>query len=473
MKKITTALLFNLVILTLSAQDLYDTYTLRTISITFYEVKYDSILRAWWHAGAEDRLPAKLEMDGITYDSVGVQYKGNSTFMLAEYFKSQKFPLNIDMDYYKPGQKLLGYSKLKLGNNLTDPTCVREAVAAQLYRKYIPAPRTNFIKVNINGNYTGVYTNSESVNKQFLEKHFVTKNGTFYKCDPNPAGKSCIPWPFDPSSDPNLVWYGKDSCGYYDNYEIKSTYGWTDLLNLINVLNNNPSQIATVLNVDRVLWHFAVSSVLNWDTYNGIYIHNYYLYKHQDGLFHIISSDFNESFKGQDSLNPVNRDSAYLAVRPLVNQLIIKNPLYQKQYLAHLRTVISEVYDSAYLSPVIDSMQKLIVADVMSDPWYRFDKPSDFNNNVHRNTTALQNFPFSTTPGILSTVKNRKQYLLNHPDVARISPAISNTNRNYVNPASNQVVWVTTSVFNANTVELMVTNNKYGSFFIRDYALGF
>ena len=71
----------------------------------------------------------------------------------------------------------MGYKKLKLGNLFTDPTCIREAVAYEIYRKYGVAPKSNIIKVNIGivgeeASYYGVYSNSESINKDFLKEHF-------------------------------------------------------------------------------------------------------------------------------------------------------------------------------------------------------------------------------------------------------------------------------------------------------------
>ena len=42
---------------------------------------------------------------------------------------------------------------------------------------------------------------------------------------------------------------------------------------------------------------FAVNQVVsNLDTYNGYYVHNYYLYQREDGLFNMIPWDLSESF---------------------------------------------------------------------------------------------------------------------------------------------------------------------------------
>ena len=59
--------------------------------------------------------------------------------------------------------------------------------------------------------------------------------------------------------------------------------------------------------------------------------------------------------------------------------------------------------------------------------------------------------------GILSTVNERKQFLLNHPEISLVSPTIKNVILN------NNIV--TAEVLNANAVELMATTSEYNSKF--------
>ena len=48
----------------------------------------------------------------------------------------------------------------------------------------MPSPEVNLLKVKVQGNYLGLYVNTESINKQFMEKHFGEKDGVLFKCDP-------------------------------------------------------------------------------------------------------------------------------------------------------------------------------------------------------------------------------------------------------------------------------------------------
>ena len=78
----------------------------------------------------------------------------------------------------------------------------------------------------------------------------------------------------------NLFYMGDDTTLYYDSYDMKSDYGWEELVNLIKVINTDFENIDSVLNIYRTLWAFAVNQVIaNLDCYNTYYVHNYYLYQ--------------------------------------------------------------------------------------------------------------------------------------------------------------------------------------------------
>jgi len=474
------------------AQDLYDINTLREITIKFYDPDYHQTLIDWFNAGDDSRLAATLEMDGITYDSVAVRYKGNISFIIPDLLESPKFPLNIDMNEYIDGQNLMGYKKLKLGNLMTDPTAVREAVAYEIYRKYTVAPKSNMMKVNIgvvgqSASYYGVYSNSESINKDFLKEHFDSKKGPLVKCDPNPADADLI---CDNSglgngvggeqleAQPDLKWYGPDSCQYYANYDMKRAYGWKELVELIDVLNHNEDVLDEHLNIDGVLWYMAVSMVIpNKDTYFGENAKNYYMYQHKDNLWHMLPWDVNESFGGVMGLGgggtnydvlrrmlPQDPNYPFRPYRPLVWQ-ILKNDRYRKQYFAHIRTVIAENYSEENIKTQVDSIQDLIEQAIIDSP-HRIFPDEDLRNNVNQDITYSNLSIFNYYGGIIPTINGRLEYLNNHDEIQLVAPTLENTTRNIQDPEVGQDVWVTAEVTNATQVDLMITTNKeYASYF--------
>jgi lipopolysaccharide/colanic/teichoic acid biosynthesis glycosyltransferase len=61
-----------------------------------------------------------------------------------------------------------------------DATFAREYTSSEIYQNYLPTAEVNLLKLNVQGNYLGLFVNTESINKQFLEKHFNEKNGVLF-----------------------------------------------------------------------------------------------------------------------------------------------------------------------------------------------------------------------------------------------------------------------------------------------------
>ncbi len=468
--------LFSLSQTIYNPQDLYDTQgglfdedSLRVINLEFYMPDYHDYLVNSWYYSPSERIPAKLILNGITYDSVGVRYKGNSTFCLPNDNFNFKVPYNIDMNYFINDQQLLDYNKMKLANAWMDPTFVKQIVSSNIYRRYLPTGESNLVKLNVQGDYIGLYVNDESINKQFLKKHFDEKSGPLFKCDN--IDRFCdttnAPW----AMPPNLYYMGDDTTLYYDSYDMKSEKGWGELVNLIKVIDLDFQNIDSVLNVDRTLWAFAVNQVIqNLDCYNTYYIHNYYLYQTKDGLFQMIPWDLDNSFVGAIlgsfwwdpsdayeydpySVGEDHDNNGFLDIweeRPLVYKLL-NDPHYRKIYTAHINTIIEESLDTSQIRSNIDNLQALAY-NAASQDYNKLFSMNDYYNNVDNELWTF--WPFA---GILSTINERKQFLLNHPEISLASPTIDNV------LLTNNLV--TAEVFDANSVELMATTSDYNSKF--------
>ncbi|MBT4217034.1 MAG: hypothetical protein HOE25_00535 [Flavobacteriales bacterium] len=437
----------------------FDEDSIRDIYLEFYDPNYHSYLVNAWYYNPDERIPATLTLNGTVYDSVGVRYKGNSTFCLPNDNSNSKVPYNIDFNYFIDSQKVLGYNKMKLANAWMDPTFVKDITASNIYRNYLPSGEANLVKLHVQGNYLGLYVNTESINKQFTKKHFDEKSGPLFKCDN--IDRFCDTANAPASYPPSLIYLGNDSTLYYNSYDMKSDNGWEQLVNLIKVLDLDFQNIDSVLNVDRTLWAFAVNSVIsNLDTYNGYYIHNYYLYQTKDGLFQMIPWDLDNSFSGAimgfDYFNQSNiyeYDPYHYGApgdRPLAEKLL-NDPFYRKQYTAHMRTIINEALDTAVIRNQINQLQSLAHNAADSDQWKGFSM-AQYYSNVE--SALWTNWGFG---GIMSTIDARKQYLLSHPEIALPPPTIYGLN------ITNNLV--TVNAISASTLELMATTSEYNSKF--------
>jgi len=437
----------------------FDEDSIRDIYLEFYDPNYHSYLVNAWYYNPDERIPATLTLNGTVYDSVGVRYKGNSTFCLPNDNSNSKVPYNIDFNYFIDSQKVLGYNKMKLANAWMDPTFVKDITASNIYRNYLPSGEANLVKLHVQGNYLGLYVNTESINKQFTKKHFDEKSGPLFKCDN--IDRFCDTANAPASYPPSLIYLGNDSTLYYDSYDMKSDNGWEQLVNLIKVLDLDFQNIDSVLNVDRTLWAFAVNSVIsNLDTYNGYYIHNYYLYQTKDSLFQMIPWDLDNSFSGAimgfDYFNQSNiyeYDPYHYGApgdRPLAEKLL-NDPFYRKQYTAHMRTIINEALDTAAIRNQINQLQSLAHNAADSDQWKGFSM-AQYYSNVESALWTSWGFG-----GIMSTIDARKQYLLSHPEIALLPPTIYGLN------ITNNLV--TVNAISASTLELMATTSEYNSKF--------
>jgi len=450
--------------ITLQAQTFYDLNTVQKIEIVFSQSNWDQLLDAE-KASTENYIMAQsVTINGQVFDSVGVKYKGNSTYRATQ----TKNPFHIELDTYKD-HIYETYTDIKLSNVANDPSFVREVLSYQILRQYMDAPLSNYANVYVNGTLIGLYSNSEAVSKKFVKSRFGSKKNTFVKCNP-PAGAG------PGSSDyPNLVYLGTDSSKYYASYEIKSDGGWNELIHLCDTLSNSLTSIEDILDVDRALWMLAFNNVLvNLDSYSGGFAQNYYLYRNDDEKFLPVVWDLNESFgrfamTGSGNLNSTaaKQNMSHLlhendANYPLIKQLL-SVPMYKRMYLAHVKTMLQENFaDKSYITKG-ESLQTTIDADVQADG-NKFFTYTNFKDNLNSDIRSGGGPGGGTTPGIASLMDGRNSYLMGLTDFTNTQPAITNVNLSDTTPAIGSTLTITATVSNETSVYIGVRNNKYESF---------
>ena len=100
-----------------SAQDFYDLYSVKEIRLEFKQDNWADILSKFKDQGQKKRVTATLKLNGVTYDSVGVRYKGNSSYYSVKRGGQTKLPFNIKLNHKIKGQKMPGkYNTIKLSN---------------------------------------------------------------------------------------------------------------------------------------------------------------------------------------------------------------------------------------------------------------------------------------------------------------------------------------------------------------------
>ena len=434
------------------SQDFYNVNTINTIELTFEEPNWDYLLDKLFLEGNEERLLATVVVNGIKYDSVGVRYKGNSSYNPNQ----DKNPLNIKLDYIIEDQLHENYGTLKLANVYKDPSFIREVLGYEIAREYMPAGLANYANVYINNSYIGLYTSVQDVDKHFLRSHFSSDENAFFKGELASGGTQAYV----------IIWdyLGQDSSSYANYYELESEYGWGELINFLDVLNNNSESVEDVLNVDRHLWMLAFDILfVNLDSPVN-FAHNYYLYQDDAGHFNPIIWDLNENFgvfsrllhEDQLSINGLQQLDPFLNSTnsdfPIISK-ILSNPTYKKMYVAHMKTIMDDfLINGLYRTRALE-IQEIIDDDVLNDP-NKFYTYSDFKNNID-NAINIEGRPGQNESiiGITQLMDSRVAYLNSLSDFQAEKPVISEI-KSPSNPSTNSNVYITANISGASSVQL-------------------
>lgn len=449
----------------ISAQSFYDEAEVQTIHVYMSQSNWDQLLDNEYATTGDYIMADSVSINGTVFDSVGVKYKGNSSYNANQV----KNPWHIELDTYKE-HDYQGYKDIKLANGYKDPSFLRDVLGYKIIRQYMDAPLANYANLYVNGTLIGLYSNTEAISKTFVNNRFGSKTNTFFSCSPpDGAGPN--------SSDyPNLVYLGTDSTNYYDAYEIKSDAGWKDLISLCDTLSNNTTAIENILDVDRALWMLALDNVIvNLDSYIGEFSQNHYLYQDNFGRFLSVIWDLNESFgtfsmTGSGNLNSTTakQQMSHLlhiddANYPLISELLAI-PSYKKMYLAHLKTILEENFtnNGNYYS-MAQTLQSIADASVQADP-NKFFTYADFISNLTTDVTSGPGPGGGTVPGITNLMNGRYSYLMSQSDFTATQPSISNVSVSSTEIELGNTISITATVTNEENVYLNYRSQEYAPF---------
>lgn len=400
----------------------YDVEQIQEIDICFKQENWAAILDSLKSNNSEGRLIAEVTINGQVYKKAGVRFKGNSSFNSVIKTGNAKLPFNIKLDEVDKSAHYQGYKTLKLANGFRDPSMIREVLAYEIARNYMPAPKANFARVRVNGQYFGLYTNTESINKDFLLDRFEEKRGAFFKCDPDFHAEFLPDCGGEATS--NLEYIGNDSICYLSRYERKSknVTDWNNLIRLTRRLRHQPKKLPEILDIESALKMLAFNNLLvNLDSYTGRLCHNYYLFQDSTGQFQSIIWDMNLAFGGfryagmgkvfskEELIQTPVFMHANSESRPLISHLL-KNEEYRNQYLRFYKQVLDEHFVSGVYLKRAEMIQNLISEAYAEDTQklYGFEQ---FRQNLKTSTKVGK----VEVIGIEELMSKRVSYLLAQP----------------------------------------------------------
>lgn len=409
------------------------------IKITLRQDNWSDILDSLAIYG-DNMIVGALEIDGVKYPNVGVRFSGGAAVSP----QGKKYGFMLQLDYIHPDQNHQGYPAFKLSNALRDPSFLREYTAAKIASNYVAAPEVNFAKVYINDTYQGMYLLVENVDQTFASRRLGGSWTTMFDCNPK-TDKNLAPGNCTKGTFANLAHQDDINCYLY-NYKLVYGDAWSDLTDLTKVLDKEPSRIATILDVDAVLWMHALNNVMgNLSSYSGRFSKNYALIRKDNGQFLPVMMDFNLAFgsykntglgsdltaKGMEKLDPfLHHDNP---AKPLIQRLL-SNELYKKMYISHLRQINNEHFRDDKFTTWTKSLQKRI-EPIVSKEIYDVYSLEDFKKSLDKTIGTK-----SQVPGLASYVAARSNYIRKDKDLRLAEPKLVNVTLKERTPYSTEMV---------------------------------
>ncbi len=213
---------------------------------------------------------------------------------------------------------------------------------------------------------------SEDINKEFSENFNPEDIGSF-------ADNGAFGGRGNSSSDV-LLKYTDDNFSSYENIfeNAKTDITDSDKTRLINAIKqlNEDTDVSSCVDVEAVIRYFVVHNfVLNFDSYTGQMIHNYYLYE-DNGKLSMLPWDYNLAFGGFMSMgsaenlinfpidSPVSGGNT--EDRPMI-AWIFQDEEYISLYHKIMSEFIIEIFDSNWFNEKFDSVFQMIKPYVESD----------------------------------------------------------------------------------------------------------
>lgn len=361
-------------------------------------------------------------IDNEAYKNVGIRAKGNTSLTQVAAYGNDRYSFKIEFDKYDSSKTYHGLDKLCLNNIIQDNTYMKDYLCYTLMRKAdVAAPLCSYAYITVNGEEWGLYLAVEAVEESFLLRNYGKNYGDLYKPDTTDMGggrgngKN-----FDAEqqesadtealslgggeqqpgsslefngfkenrtsgtlrgSDDLLLKYIDDDFESYGNIfdNAKTDITDSDKRRLISALKtlSDTNGAANAVSVEDVIAYFCVHNfVLNFDSYTGSMIHNYYLYE-QNGSLYMIPWDYNLAFGGFES--SVSAESAvnYPIDTPVSGGSVEDRPMlawifadsdYTEMYHSCFEKFISDCFDSGYFSELFGSTVALISEYVEKDP---------------------------------------------------------------------------------------------------------
>ncbi|MDP2315639.1 MAG: CotH kinase family protein [Pseudomonadota bacterium] len=252
------------------------TVALEMSAADWADIRDNPWAEAWYSATfrwGDDADPAHAVLDDIAVRAFG---QGSEI--------AGKPSLKLSFDRLVPGQEFVGLDELKLDNSSQDVGYLNEYLATGIMRRFgVPAARTGWARVTVNGAPAGFFVVLESIDDRFVERWFGHDDGVLYGMNSGYYGQG-----LNPMTD-GLYWFEPQTSVDSDG---------TDLVALSEIVaTGTDDQFAAALDLTNFGRESVARSVMgSMDAFSADG-NNYYLYD-DGGVWHILPWDFDVDLGG-------------------------------------------------------------------------------------------------------------------------------------------------------------------------------
>lgn len=350
---------------------LFDTSKVHTINIIMDD--WDEFTA---NCKSEEYYACTVVIDGETFKNVAIRGKGNTSLSQVT---NDRYSYKIEFDHYTDALTYHGLDKLCLNNIIQDNTYMKDYLCYQMMQQVgVAAPLCSYAYLTVNGEDWGLYLAVEAVEESFLQRSYGSDYGELYKPDSTEMGGGNFAGGSG-SADVLLQYIDDDPDSYSNIFDnAKTSCSEADKARLIAALKTLSGEDASsAVDVDMVIRYFVAHNfVLNFDSYTGSMIHNYYLYE-KGGQLQMIPWDYNLAFGGFQSSGGATALVNYPIDTPVSGGSIDERPMlawifadeeYTALYHQYFAEFIAEYFDSGYFSDMMDSVKAMIAPYVQQDP---------------------------------------------------------------------------------------------------------
>jgi len=338
----------------------------------------------------EKYLNARITFDAIVLDSVGVRAKGRTSFTFIE---NKKIPLKIDFDKFKSkkGQTLDGLKKINLQNELRDNSMMVNKLCYDLHSWMgLKAPRSSFCKLFVNGEYRGLYTIVEQIDKTFLGMHFKDI-GNLYKAEQVTFERSVDSIAYDQNWIAQAV-SPKTNEKDHNYNDIFKIYDLVENTNVFDIFYGSTNELGDSLikyiDMEYYIKHLAADVMLGaYDNFTcGANYNIYFYYDLATSKFKTIPWDYNLSFNADKIVNEnnfnliktkgsldtlsysISNPPQYLFYQKINRVGVFGHSSHRKQLFDNICYLSQAYFNDAKIKTDIDNYHNLIKEAVYSDP---------------------------------------------------------------------------------------------------------